>query len=565
MDRRRFLEGAACSLTGAWLSRSAPAAQVSGSRIEVSLSETLGTISPDLYGYLLENTGTAIYDGVWVGENSAIPNIGGIRKALIERMREFKASVIRWPGGNFADYYDWRDGIGPRAARPRRTNNVVEREMPPEVESGPQRYNPNAFGTAEFMRLCQLTGGRPYLNANIRGLTPQDFDRWVEYCNSPAGSTTLADQRKADGSAEPYGVRYWGIGNEVWGAGGPTTAEEYAPLYKRFTAYVPTYGVDLAFIASGGPPPATDHTWMREFLKNCTRTVISVPIAAVSLHYYFTNPAEHMKPGQTFAEFMPTTEDWLRAFPDAVAFNAMDWYDWLSRSARMDAIIRSCWQAMAEFDPRHKIKLAVDEWGALSKAGGTELAPVDIAGRAVTLREALSAALTLDIFHHHTEKLLLANFTGLINHEGGLFRALGDRFVATPIYHVFKLYAAHQGGRVVRTIFQSPTIQYEQSGKSASLSGLNGSASVRDGQLTLTVVNPNVSSATPALITLRGGDVTSGTAATLTHQDIHAQNTFEDPDRVTPAVVPLEVAGSSFSYHFAPASVTCITLGVRAA
>jgi alpha-N-arabinofuranosidase len=414
------------------------------------------------------------------------------------------------------------------------------------------------------MRLCQLTGGRPYLNANIRGLTPEDFDRWVEYCNSPAGSTTLADQRKMDGSAEPYGVRYWGIGNEVWAAGGPITAKEYAPLYKRFTAYVPTYGVDLAFIACGGPPPATDHTWMREFLKNCTRALIPVPIAAISLHYYFTFPAEQMKPGQTFAEFMPTTEGWLRALPDAVAFNAMDWYDWLAKSARMDAIIRSCWEAMAEFDPAHKIRLAVDEWGAFSKPG-TELSPVDIRGRAVTLRDALSAALTLDIFHHHTDKLLLANFTGLINQEGGLFRALGDQFVATPIYHVFKLYAAHQGGRAVRTTFKSPRIQYEQSGKSASLWGLNGSASVRDRQLTLTVVNPNVSSATSALITFRGGEVTPGTVATLTHKDIHADNTFDHPDRVTPAMAPIDIAGSSFSHHFPPASVTCITLGVRAA
>jgi alpha-N-arabinofuranosidase len=559
MDRRKFLESAACSLTGAWLSGSARAAAVSQSRIEVSLKETQGRISPDLYGYLLENLGPVIYDGVWVGEDSRIPNIGGIRKELIDRMREMKAAVIRWPGGNFADYYDWRDGTGPRAARPRRTN-MWWNEMPKEAPSGPQRYDPNQFGTPEFMRFCQLTGGRPYLNANIRGLTAQDFSRWVEYCNSPPDSTTLADLRKADGSPEAYGVRYWGIGNEVWGAGGPSTADEFAPLYKRFTANIPNYGVDLAFIACGGPPPATDYTWMRAFLKNCSRAIVPIPIAAMSLHYYATFPAELMKPGQTFADFMASYAEWSSAMLDSVTFNATDWYDVLVRSARMDSIIASCWKAMEELDPSHKIKLAVDEWGAFYRSGA-ELSPIDIRGHAVTLRDALAVALTLDIFHHHTDKLLLACFTGLINQEGGLFRALGEKFVATPIYYVFKLYSAHQGGQAVRASFESPTIHYEQRGQSASLWGLNGSASVRDRELTLTVVNPHVSSPNEALITLRDGAVSGGTVATLTHTDIHAQNTFERPNQVTPVLAPLKAEGSSFLYRFPPASVTCFTLG----
>ena len=172
----------------------------SQNNIEVILEESLGEISPDLYGYLLENIGTAIYDGIWVGERSKVENVSGIRKAVIDRMRDLKASLIRWPGGSFADFYDWQDGIGPKAKRPRRTNMWTE-SIPPDAPQGPQRYDPNLFGTPEFMHLCRLSGGRPFLNVNVRSLTAQSFNRWVEYCNSPPHSTTLADARATDGSA----------------------------------------------------------------------------------------------------------------------------------------------------------------------------------------------------------------------------------------------------------------------------------------------------------------------------------------------------------------------------
>jgi alpha-L-arabinofuranosidase len=195
----------------------------------------------------------------------------------------------------------------------------------------------------------------------------------------------LADQRKADGSADPYAVRYRGISNEVWAAGGDMTVEDYAGLCRRFTSNVPTYGIDLGFIACGGPPPTTDNEWIRQ------------------------------------------------------AFNAGDWYDVLGKSAKMNDVIERRWEEMAEFDPTHKIEIAADEWGAFEKGGA--LSPLNLTGRPVTLRDALAAALTLDIFHKHADKLLLALFTGLINQEGGLFRAEGDKFVATPIYLVFQLYA----------------------------------------------------------------------------------------------------------------------------
>jgi len=197
-----------------------------------------------------EHLGGVIYDGVWVGEKSSIPNVNGIRRELVERLKAIKAPVIRWPGGCFADSYDWEDGIGPRDQRPRRTNFWVDDSQARKLANDSvQKFEPNTFGTSEFVQFCKLSNAEPYVAANLRSLPALSFDQWVEYCNSPAHSTTYADVRAASGSPEPYNVRYWGIGNESWGCGGTFTPEEYSNEYRRYTAWVPRYGVDLRFVA----------------------------------------------------------------------------------------------------------------------------------------------------------------------------------------------------------------------------------------------------------------------------------------------------------------------------
>ena len=251
MRRREFLyDGLAGACTLAFAKCSAPKAISSvDSRIEILIGESLGTISPDIYGHFTENLGGVIYDGMWVGENSKVPNIDGIRTKLIEEMRKIKAPVVRYPGGCFADSYDWRDGIGPADKRPRRTNFWSDGE-----ESGAptsHKYDPNQFGTNEFVHFCKLIEAQPYLAANVRSLSAGEFYRWVEYCNSPAGATTLADIRAAAGYVEPFNVRFWGVGNESWGCGGNFTPQEYASEFRRFTTWVPHYGQRLFFIASG--------------------------------------------------------------------------------------------------------------------------------------------------------------------------------------------------------------------------------------------------------------------------------------------------------------------------
>src|SRR5687767_10930582 len=211
MRRREFLAAAA----GAGITilakntSSAFNAQSADSRVEVLLNEPVGRIASEIYGHFAEHLGGVIYDGIWVGENSKIPNIGGIRKALVEAMQKIKPAVVRWPGGCFADSYDWRDGVGPRNKRPRHTNFWRDApEWPKDAPDGPWKYDTNHFGTNEFARFCKLVGAQPYFAANLRSLTAKDFYEWVEYCNSPAGTTTPADLRAAGGDREPFNVRY---------------------------------------------------------------------------------------------------------------------------------------------------------------------------------------------------------------------------------------------------------------------------------------------------------------------------------------------------------------------
>jgi alpha-L-arabinofuranosidase len=273
MKRRDFIRNSVAGASALLLSRYAspfaggeisPAAD---SRIEVLMGEPLGVISPDIYGHFTENLSGVIYDGVWVGANSKIPNVNGIRKELIDEMKKIKPPVVRFPGGCFADGYDWRDGVGPIDKRPRRTNFWAEWETSAAPSS--HRYDPNQFGTNEFVQFCKLTGSQPYLAANVRSLPAEQFYRWIEYCNSPAGSTTLADQRAQAGHPDPFKVRYWGVGNESWGCGGNFTPQEYATEFRRYTTWVPLYKQELAFIASG--PNSDDWNWTRGFFEEVVR------------------------------------------------------------------------------------------------------------------------------------------------------------------------------------------------------------------------------------------------------------------------------------------------------
>ena len=544
--RREFLGTAAAAALSIALPRSVRAAD---SRIEILPGEPIGTIAPDLYGHFVEHLGGVVYDGIWVGQGSKVANSGGIRTALVEHMRRLPAAVVRWPGGCFADSYDWRDGVGPAERRPRRTNFWIDGMG--SLPDGPHKYDPNTFGTAEFARFCRLAGMQPYLAANLRSLPARDFYQWVEYCNSPAGSTSLAELRAAAGERDPLRVRFWGVGNESWGCGGNFTPEEYATEYRRFTAWVPRFGLDLAFIGSG--PNGGDLSWTRRFLA----TLLEKGEGSLdglwgwALHNYSWNVSRGR------------TDDWNEGKGDALRFSVDEWYELLRQGDQMDGLIERHWTVMGEFDRRRRVKLVVDEWGAWHKAG-TEAHPSHFLGQASTLRDALLAGLTLDTFHRHADKVAMANVAQLVNCLQSLFLAHEDRFVTTPTFHVFEMYAPHVGGQSLRTLVAAPGLSYERTNGKASFWGLAGSASLKGKTVTLTVVNPHVSEAREAEVAVRGAAITAARAVTLSSDDIHAHNSFEQPHALEPKPGPTTAPSAGALVHrFPPASVSRLTLELQ--
>jgi alpha-L-arabinofuranosidase len=555
MHRRSFLKSSALAGSAFLFSRSLPAtAAADEALVEVMLDEPLGTISPLLYSHFTEELGAVIYDGVWVGENSKIPNTGGIRTALIEKLRQIKAPAIRWPGGCFADSYDWRDGVGPRDKRPRRTDFWVDDPDAKNLaKKGLPNYDPNQFGTDEFVRFCKLSGAQPYLAANVRSLNAYAFDQWIEYCNSPAGSTTWSDVRAAAGFPEPYNVQYWGVGNESWGCGGNFTPEEYASEYRRYQSWLPKYGVDLNLVASG--PNQDDVDWTTRFFEN------------------IFNPERHIRP--PFGWSMHYYTD----LPNALNFTDVDVYPGYQLANRMEKIMLDHWTAMGVYDRNHQVKLVVDEYGPWYRFSDSRLDPTHIISQQLTVRDALMTALTLDIFNRHPEKVGMAACAQLINCIDSLFLSLGEHFITTPVFHVFDMYKEHQGGQAVRVQFSTPDITFphtvvkkqlssvgdeaETGGPQARLWGLNGSASVTGKVLTLTVVNPHLTDPLPSRIVLRGNaNAVSAKTEVLGGGDVHAHNTLEQPDTVKTTTGTATVSGKEVQFTLPPTSVTRLTIAL---
>jgi alpha-N-arabinofuranosidase len=540
LGRRDFLKGAVCSSLVLATARHTLAA--SDSRVEILLEEPIGHISPNLYGHFTEHIGGVIYDGIWVGEDSKIPNIHGIRKALVDDMLRIHPTVVRWPGGCFADSYNWRDGIGPRGQRPRRPNFWIDlMNSVQHAPDGLQKYDNNHFGTHEFVQFCRLIGADPYLAVNVRSQTPREFDDWVDYCNAPVGSTTLADRRAENGAKDPFRIRYWGIGNESWGCGGNFTPEDYASEYLRFTTWVPHFDTDLAFIAAGpnGGAGGGSLDWTRGFFSRLLESH-ERPLENLfgwALHYYCGTSG------------------------GAIDFDDHDWYELLSKADEMRNLISRHWEMMGEFDKDHHVKLVVDEWGAWHHEG-TEVDITHLFGQTSTMRDALIAGLTLDTFNRNADKVAMANVAQLINNLHSLFLAHEDRFIVTPNFHVFEMYTAHQDNQAVRAVFSAPEIEITREGKPATLWGLAGSASVREKQVVVTLVNPSVSDARDTEITVRGTAIRSAKVRTLAEPDIHAHNSFDHPDAVVPRDEDATPADGVLIHRIPPASVVRMILDV---
>lgn len=525
-------------------------AKTADSRIEILLDEPIGAISPDIYSHFVEHLGAVVYDGIWVGEKSRIPNYNGIRKALVDNLKLLKPGVIRYPGGCFADQYDWRDGVGPRDQRPARVNFWADTRYKTtkayeDLQDGPQKYERNHFGTDEFVSFCRMVGAEPYLAANVRSRDVRVFLEWLEYCNAPANLTTWSTERAKNGFREPHKVSFWGVGNESWGCGGDFTPEEYATEFRKFTAWLPTYGVQLKLIGSG--PNGGDLGWTRRFFQGLAekgpRQINK--LYGWGLHYYCGSTGQQI----------------------ANEFTQNEWYDLLERSNRMETLIGDHWQVMGEFDRERRVKLVVDEWGAWHKQDA-DVPPGYLYAYAGTLRDALVSGINLDTFQRHADKVVMANPAQLVNTIHSLFHTYEDKFILTPNYHVFAMYLAHAGATSVRTEFIAPRISFARLDAprkevAASFWGLNGSASVKDKQLVLTVVNPHHNQVRETEIAIRGASVRSGASNTLTAAELHTRNSFANPHALEPKEAPVNANGSTLVFQFAPASVTRLMLNLR--
>ena len=399
----------------------------------------------------------------------------------------------------------------------------------------------NGFGFHEFMRLCRLVGAEPYLAGNVGSGTPKELHDWASYSNAPSGTLSLADERAANGDKQPFNVKYWGVGNESWGCGGNMTGGEYATEYRKFISQFPAY-VRPFFVATGprGHSADFDIGWTDGFFAGLQNVRgLDVRVDGFALHYY--------------TDFRQTAEDGAR-------FDAKGWYAVLHKGARIETVITDHWAIMGKYDRQHHTKFVIDEWGNWYR-GGTELGPEYILSQAITLRDALHTAMTFDIFNRHADKIEMANVAQTINCLHSLFLAKGDQYTRTPAYYAFEMYRPHMGATVVPVTINLPEMTVPVLEGTAKLPRLSGSASVRDKSLTVTLTNPSLEDPVVTRIRVAGGaSLREGRATVLTHQDMHATNTFDRPDEVGLAPLAVQVSGNTASVTIPKQAVAAVSL-----
>lgn len=476
-----------------------------GSMIRMVVNSDIrkGTIDKNIYGHFSEHLGRCIYEGYWVGEDSSIPNTRGIRNDVVEALRKIKIPVLRWPGGCFADEYHWKDGIGPRDKRPCMIN----------THWGGVTEN-NHFGTHEFMDLCEQLGCEPYICGNVGSGTVREMQEWVEYITFD-GKSPMADLRRMNGRMEPWKLTYFGVGNENWGCGGNMRPEYYADEFRRYATYVRDFaGNKIRKIACG--PSGADYRWTEVLMREAGRMMWGL-----ALHYYVVPTGEWQHKGS------------------ATEFDDNLWYATMKRALFMDELVTRHSAIMDKYDPGKRVALVVDEWGCWH-----DVEPGTNPGflyQQNTLRDALVAGVTLNIFNNHCDRVKMANIAQTINVLQAMILTDKEKMIVTPTYHVFDLYKVHQNAELVDTYLESPTLQVGDS----TLPQLSVSSSIdSDGVIHISLCNMSLESAAEIKCDIRGMEVSSVSGSILTASEMNAHNTFEKPDAVKPAGFDGAVLGS---------------------
>ena len=458
-----------------------------------------GHINPEIQGHFSEHLGRCIYEGLYVGENSPIPNTNGMRNDVVEALKEIHIPVLRWPGGCFADEYHWKDGIGPKENRKKMINThwggVVE---------------DNSFGTHEFMELCRQLGCKTYINGNVGSGTVQEMSEWVEYMTFD-GVSPMADLRAKNGHEKPWKVDYFGVGNENWGCGGNMNPEFYGNMYRRYQTFVRDYDGNkkIRKIACGAN--SDDYEWTQEVMKACFRRISPQQhgmMDGLSLHYYT----------------VPETWDHKGS---ATEFAEKDWYKTMKKTMYMEELIRRHSAIMDQYDPDKKVGMIVDEWGTWY-----DVEPGTNPGflyQQNTMRDALVAGINLNLFNKHSDRVKMANIAQMVNVLQSMILTEGEKMVKTPTYHVFDLYQVHQENDLLASSLETEQVGLEDE---YMVPNLTESVSVdANGVLHITMTNVDLEKAYPVEAVLLGKEAGEIKAEIVTGH-MQDKNTFEAPETV---------------------------------
>lgn len=460
-------------------------------KVVVNADVSRGIINKNIYGQFSEHLGRCIYEGLWVGEDSPIPNTKGIRNDVLHALKELNIPILRWPGGCFADEYHWKDGIGPREGRKR----MVNTHWGGLVEN-------NHFGTHEFMMLCDLLETEPYINGNVGSGTVQEMSEWVEYLTFD-GESPMANWRKENGKEKAWNLTYFGVGNENWGCGGNMRPQYYADLYRRFQTYVRNYGDNKIFKIAGGPN-VDDYNWTEVLMRDATHLM-----DGLSLHYY-VHPGGFENKGS------------------ATNFSDTEWEVSMQKTMYMEELIEKHSTIMDKYDPEKRVHLIVDEWG-----GWYDVEPGTNPGflyQQNTVRDALIAGVTLNIFNNHNERVQMANIAQMVNVIQAMVLTEEDKMLLTPTYHIFNMYKVHQDAERIALDIDAKMLEVD--GK--EYPQVSASASKANGVVNISLCNLDKDEMVTLDLDLRGVDFSDVTGEVVTSEKMNDYNSFENPDKIKP-------------------------------
>jgi alpha-N-arabinofuranosidase len=451
-------------------------------------------IDRNIYGHFSEHLGRCIYEGIWVGEDSPIPNVRGIRKDVVAALKAIKVPQLRWPGGCFADEYHWMDGIGPRHKRP----SIVNTHWGGVTEN-------NHFGTHEFMDLCEQLGTEPYICGNVGSGTVRELADWVQYMTFD-GRSPMSDLRRANGREQAWKVKYWAIGNENWGCGGRMRPEYYADEYMRYNTYVKNYSGNACFRVACGPNGGS-YDWTEVLMKVAGRQM-----DGLALHYYSSIPRDEQN-----------------RKPHAVDFKEDQWMQAMAAALKTETLVSRHSAIMDQYDPEKKVAFVVDEWGTWWRV--EEGTNPGFLYQQNTMRDAVMAGVSLNIFNNHAERVRMANIAQVVNVLQAMVLTEGARMLVTPTYHVFEMYKAHQDAELL----ESKVICDDYVLGGSRVPGLSVSASMaEDGRVSVTITNLNPNDTAEVLLNIVGAEIGKVTSRILTTKKMNAMNTFDKPGAVKP-------------------------------